>query len=327
MILVLRVDGQVVTHRVMAVNPDGTLVTRGDANSVDDAWSGRQITVEGQYLATVPVPGNVLHVGSTSDASFADGARGVMTIKVGPFLPPVPCPLADFGYDATGAQPYPLLTVHVSANGTLPADCALSFSLNAYTAQGPDWHIREPRPSSTTTASRSMRATRRARSRCNSRPATARSTSTPARSASTASTAPCPLPGHRRAAAAAGLVERPVHQAEGVQAVDARVRPARSLGPLRADPDADADTNRPAHAHGDTRRDPDSYANRDRDSDAHAYARRYPDAHANPDSDVRAYARADVCTLIVRPRHDRSGRSGHSGSRRTYPSRREGPPQ
>jgi len=32
-----------------------------------------------------------------------------------------------------------MLTVHVSANATLPADCTLSFSLNSYATQGPDW--------------------------------------------------------------------------------------------------------------------------------------------------------------------------------------------
>ena len=51
MILVLRVDGQLVTHRVVEVNPDGTLVTRGDANGVDDAWGSRPVSVEGEYLA------------------------------------------------------------------------------------------------------------------------------------------------------------------------------------------------------------------------------------------------------------------------------------
>jgi len=47
MILVLRVGGALVTHRVVAVNPDGTFVTRGDANTVDDAWGGQPVTVEG----------------------------------------------------------------------------------------------------------------------------------------------------------------------------------------------------------------------------------------------------------------------------------------
>ena len=51
----------------------------------------------------------------------------------------VPCPHRRFGYDATGAEPYPMLTVHVWANADLPADCTLSFSLNSYKTEGPDW--------------------------------------------------------------------------------------------------------------------------------------------------------------------------------------------
>jgi signal peptidase I len=89
MILVLRIDGALVTHRVVAVNPDGTFVTRGDANTVDDAWGAQPVSVEGQYLATVPVLGNVLRVGSTSEASFTDANNAVMTLTVGQFPQPV----------------------------------------------------------------------------------------------------------------------------------------------------------------------------------------------------------------------------------------------
>ncbi|MHB8891845.1 MAG: signal peptidase I [Candidatus Limnocylindrales bacterium] len=92
MILVLRVGGQLVTHRVVSVNPDGTFVTRGDANTVDDAWAGQPVSVEGEYLATVPVLGNVLHVGSTSEATFTDEVKALMTITVGFFPTPVAPP-------------------------------------------------------------------------------------------------------------------------------------------------------------------------------------------------------------------------------------------
>jgi hypothetical protein len=69
-------------------------------------------------------------------AYFTDSHAGSINATLAKF---VPCPLADFGYDATGAQPYPLLVVHVWAKTTLPANCALAFSLNSYTTQGPDW--------------------------------------------------------------------------------------------------------------------------------------------------------------------------------------------
>jgi hypothetical protein len=52
---------------------------------------------------------------------------------------PTPCAAALFSYVQFGAEPYPMLKVHVWARGPLPADCNLSFSLNSYTTQGPDW--------------------------------------------------------------------------------------------------------------------------------------------------------------------------------------------
>ncbi len=92
MILVMTIGGEVVTHRVVAVNADGTFVTRGDANRVNDNWGGQQAIVTGQYLATVPVLGRFLPVGTASEASFADGASAGMQITVGPFPAPVAPP-------------------------------------------------------------------------------------------------------------------------------------------------------------------------------------------------------------------------------------------
>ncbi len=92
MILVLRMGGEVVTHRVAAVNADGTIVTRGDANGVDDAWGGQQVQVDGLYVATIPWLGYILPVGSASGAAFADGVGATMQITVGPFPTPTPTP-------------------------------------------------------------------------------------------------------------------------------------------------------------------------------------------------------------------------------------------
>jgi signal peptidase I len=247
MILVLRVGGQVVTHRVVAVNPDGTLVTRGDANSVDDAWGGQQVTVEGQYLATVPVLGNVLHVGSTSEASFADGGQG----RHDDHGRPLP---------AAGALPARRLRLRRHRGAALPAAHGPRLGERApsrRTARCPsrstptrarDRTGRTPgrRPSSTTRASRSMRATRRARSRCRSRPATARPTSTPARSASTASTARLP---HYPDI----VVPQPL--LAWSNGPSTKPKAASPLDP--SDPSAPTQTptqtpNRPAHAHRDT---------------------------------------------------------------------------
>ena len=54
MILTMGVEGRIVTHRVVSVGTDGSLVTRGDANAVNDDWHGERITIYGQYLFTIP---------------------------------------------------------------------------------------------------------------------------------------------------------------------------------------------------------------------------------------------------------------------------------
>ena len=56
--------------------------------------------------------------------------------------PPTPtdsaCPIGLFSYGKSGASGYPMLAVRVWARAPLPAGCGLSFSLDAYTTQGPD---------------------------------------------------------------------------------------------------------------------------------------------------------------------------------------------
>ena len=91
MVLVMDVGNELVTHRVVSVNADGTFATRGDANTVNDAWAGMDIKVEGLYVATIPWLGNVLPVRAASAASFVDQTTASMSITVGPW-PPTPVP-------------------------------------------------------------------------------------------------------------------------------------------------------------------------------------------------------------------------------------------
>jgi hypothetical protein len=84
--------------------------------------------------------------GLGSDAyAWNTQATGHYVAKVGVWATPSPtptpttCPVALFSYNQFGAEPYPMLVVKVWANGALPAGCSLSFSLNSYTTQGPDW--------------------------------------------------------------------------------------------------------------------------------------------------------------------------------------------
>ncbi len=56
-----------------------------------------------------------------------------------PTLPATTCPINLFLYGKVGASSYPMLSVRVWTNAALPAGCSRSFSLNAYTTQGPTW--------------------------------------------------------------------------------------------------------------------------------------------------------------------------------------------
>ena len=108
MILVMTVGGQVVTHRVVTVNDDGTFVTRGDANTVDDDWTGQQVQVDGQYVATIPWLGHILPARNTSAATFRDGVTAAMHLTVGPFpagpvaVPTQAPPANGAGWNSTG---------------------------------------------------------------------------------------------------------------------------------------------------------------------------------------------------------------------------------
>ncbi len=82
MILTMEVDNSVVTHRVEKVNPDGTFVTKGDANSVGDDFSGNTVGVVGQYLFRIPLIGNLLPTGDAAVA-HASGAWFSALLTVG----------------------------------------------------------------------------------------------------------------------------------------------------------------------------------------------------------------------------------------------------
>jgi hypothetical protein len=52
----------------------------------------------------------------------------------------VTCGQGLFSWDvASGSNAYPMLTVHITPKGSIPDGCTVSFSLNAYDAQGATW--------------------------------------------------------------------------------------------------------------------------------------------------------------------------------------------
>jgi signal peptidase I len=57
MVLTLEVDGNLVTHRLVRVNPDGSIVTKGDYNHSPDNWLDTGVKVVGQYRFAIPYLG------------------------------------------------------------------------------------------------------------------------------------------------------------------------------------------------------------------------------------------------------------------------------
>jgi signal peptidase I len=57
---VFQVDGQVVTHRIVGIDPGGELVTQGDANPTADDWGNAEVRLVGVYRLRVPWLGRVL---------------------------------------------------------------------------------------------------------------------------------------------------------------------------------------------------------------------------------------------------------------------------
>ena len=78
MVLTMEVDGAVVTHRVVAVAPDGTFTTKGDANTARDDFSENTVRVVGEYRFHIPWLGTLLTSkeaqGPTSGAFFSQNS-------------------------------------------------------------------------------------------------------------------------------------------------------------------------------------------------------------------------------------------------------------
>jgi signal peptidase len=108
MILTMGVDGRVVTHRVVSVAADGTLVTRGDANNADDDWSGQRITIYGQYLFTIPAVGRFLPISNGSGAWFVDARTAAQCVEIGHWTTGAPAPIVGPAAPAgTRSRPVP----------------------------------------------------------------------------------------------------------------------------------------------------------------------------------------------------------------------------
>lgn len=94
MVLTMEVDGAVVTHRVVAVAPDGTFTTKGDANTARDDFTANTVRVVGEYRFHIPWLGNLLTSkeaqGPTSGAFFSQNS--ILGVGAGTGADPVALP-------------------------------------------------------------------------------------------------------------------------------------------------------------------------------------------------------------------------------------------
>lgn len=72
-IAVFRVNGSIVTHRIVDIEDDGSYVTQGDANPSPDRWDPGSVEVIGVYLFRIPLLGNLF--GPGVGAFLADRGR------------------------------------------------------------------------------------------------------------------------------------------------------------------------------------------------------------------------------------------------------------
>ncbi len=76
MILVLRVGSELVTHRLIAVAPDGRLITQGDANPCPDRWAHEPIPVA-VYRFRIPHLGGLITAGHQALTGLAPSIHTV----------------------------------------------------------------------------------------------------------------------------------------------------------------------------------------------------------------------------------------------------------
>ena len=72
MILTMRVDGKLVTHRLLGISSDGLLITKGDANNTLDNWDQSNLEIGGIVRGRIPYLGYLTRISQV----FAPTASG-----------------------------------------------------------------------------------------------------------------------------------------------------------------------------------------------------------------------------------------------------------
>ena len=56
-VITFKVDGLIITHRLIAIHPNGTILTKGDANPTVDPWRATKADIIGGVVRTIPMVG------------------------------------------------------------------------------------------------------------------------------------------------------------------------------------------------------------------------------------------------------------------------------
>lgn len=73
MVLTMRVDGQLVTHRLVEIRSDGAFITKGDANNAPDSWDQDRLEIGGVVRARIPFLGYLAQVSQIFNRSISGG--------------------------------------------------------------------------------------------------------------------------------------------------------------------------------------------------------------------------------------------------------------
>ena len=65
MILTMRVDGKLVTHRLLGISSDGLVITKGDANKTLDSWDQGKLEIGGIVRGRIPYLGYMSQIGGS----------------------------------------------------------------------------------------------------------------------------------------------------------------------------------------------------------------------------------------------------------------------
>lgn len=132
-VVTLQANDTLVTHRVVAVAPDGAFKTKGDANAAADDWTGVEVKVVGRVFLTIPWLGRAL-AAVGSNAFFHDATSRPAAVIAGDWTPSEPEIEEDSGLEdiplSEDSVPTSTATT-VPPGDTVPAENAEDTSASA----------------------------------------------------------------------------------------------------------------------------------------------------------------------------------------------------